>query len=116
MVRGDICWVELEPRSGSEQSGTRPCVVVSHDRFNQTRGWNSITVVPFTSSPRYLRPSPTTVVFNAGECGLPRTCAALAHQITTVDKSKLIKPVIGQLPPGRIRELNQALQNYLQLI
>ena len=36
MKRGDVYWADLVPRSGSEQTGRRPVVVVSHDGFNQT--------------------------------------------------------------------------------
>ncbi|MCE7869751.1 type II toxin-antitoxin system PemK/MazF family toxin [bacterium CPR1] len=115
MVRGDICWVRLEPRSGSEQAGMRPCIIVSHDRFNQARAWMSITVVPLTSSTRWLSTSPTTVLLRAGEAGLNKDCAALAHQITTVDRSKLVVPPLGQLPSARIIELDRALASYLNL-
>ena len=33
MRRGDVWWATLQPRSGSEQSGRRPVVVLSHDSF-----------------------------------------------------------------------------------
>ncbi|WP_337288077.1 type II toxin-antitoxin system PemK/MazF family toxin [Candidatus Methylomirabilis sp.] len=39
MKRGEVYWASLSPRSGSEQQGTRPVIVVSHDAFNQTPGW-----------------------------------------------------------------------------
>ena len=31
MIRGEVYWADLAPRSGSEQRGRRPVVVVSHD-------------------------------------------------------------------------------------
>ncbi|RLE34887.1 MAG: hypothetical protein DRJ61_04255, partial [Acidobacteria bacterium] len=34
MKRGDLCWADLKPRSGSEQQGRRPVVIVSSDGFN----------------------------------------------------------------------------------
>jgi len=37
MKRGDVYWADLIPRSGSEQQGRRPVIVISHDAFNQTR-------------------------------------------------------------------------------
>jgi mRNA interferase MazF len=83
MVRSDIYFIDLHPRSGSEQSGRRPCIIISTDAFNQARGWRSLTVVPMTTSERWQTASPTTVFFAAGESGLPKNCAALAHQITT---------------------------------
>jgi hypothetical protein len=56
-MRGSVYFVNLEPRSGSEQRGTRPCVVVSTDAFNQTAAWQSISIVPITSAKRWLQPS-----------------------------------------------------------
>jgi mRNA-degrading endonuclease toxin of MazEF toxin-antitoxin module len=35
MKRGGVYWADLVPRSGSEQTGRRPVIVVSHDGFNQ---------------------------------------------------------------------------------
>jgi len=50
MKRGEVYWADLVPRSGSEQTGRRPVLVVSHDGFNQTAAWKSIIVVPITTS------------------------------------------------------------------
>ena len=115
MVRGDIYFVDLQPRSGSEQAGRRPCIIVSTDAFNHARGWRSITVVPLTSSERWQTLSPTTLLFAPGESGLPKNCAALAHQITTIDRDKIIGGRIGSLTSQKLSELNHALQNYLDL-
>lgn len=115
MVRGEIYFMELTPRSGSEQSGRRPCVLVSHDAFSANARWRSVTVVPLTTAQRWQRPSPTTVLFQEGECDLPRACAGLAHQVTTLDKSKIIGPVVGRLPERKMGELEAALRSYLML-
>lgn len=114
MVRGEVYMVRLEPRSGSEQGGMRR-ILVSHDSFNQVDTWRSVTVVPLTSSARWTKTSPTTVVFEAGEAGLTKDCAALAHQVTTVDRSKLVLPPLGRLSQERVAEVGQALRNYLDL-
>ncbi len=42
MKRGDLYWAELKPRSGSEQQGRRPVVIVSSDGFNEVPAWRSI--------------------------------------------------------------------------
>ena len=107
--------MDLQPRSGSEQSGRRPCIIVSTEAFNQARGWRSITVVPLTSSTRGQTPSPTTFPFTAGECGLPKNCAALAHQVTTIDRDKIIGDKIGSPTSAKLEGLSQALRNYLDL-
>ena len=113
-MRGDVYFVELTPRTGSEQTGRRPCVIVSTDAFNLAKGWQSLTVVPLTTSSRW-KASLTVVRLKKGEANLPRGCAALAHQITTIDRSKLIMPRVGTLSQNRLRELDQALINYLAI-
>ena len=115
MVRGEVYFLDLSPRSGSEQSGRRPGIIVSHDSFNDVPTWHSITVIPLTTSPRWMKASPTTVLFKRGECGLSKDGAALAHQVTTVDKSKLLEPALGRARGEKLDEVDQALRNYLNL-
>jgi len=115
MVRGDVYFVDLAPRSGAEQRGRRPAIIVSTDAFNEARGWRSITIVPLTTAERWWEPSPSTVVLEIGEANLPKRCAALAHQVTTIDKAKFVGGRIGQLSSGKLAELGQALRNYLAL-
>lgn len=66
MKRGDVYWADLEPRSGSEQSGRRPVVIVSHDGFNGTLAWKSIIVIPITTSRSQSHLSPTVVELGGG--------------------------------------------------
>ena len=113
MVRGEIYFMDLAPRSGSEQMGRRPCIVVSHDAFSANPRWQSVTVVPLTTAERWQRASPTTVHFEVGNFGLPRACAALAHQVTTLDKSKIVEPAVGKLDAQKLAEIEAALRNYL---
>lgn len=107
--------MNLAPRSGSEQTGRRPCIIASHNAFSDNPRWRSVTVVPLTSAERWQHSSPTTVLFEQGECNLPRACAALAHQVTTLDKSKIIAPALGRLTPRKMDEVDAALRNYLML-
>lgn len=107
--------MDLAPRSGSEPSGRRPCIVVSHDAFTANPRWHSVTVVPLTTAERWQRSSPITIQLAAGESNLPKACTALAHQVTTLDKSKIVEPAVGRLSHVRMRDLDLALSNYLGL-
>ena len=107
--------MDLAPRSGSEQVGRRPCIIVSRDGFSANPRCGSVTVVPLTSAVRWQRTSPTTVLFQAGECNLPRASAAIAHQITTLDKSKIVAPAMGRLTAEKLAEVETAMRNYLLL-
>jgi mRNA interferase MazF len=89
MQRGDIYWADLRPRSGSEQQGRRPVLIVSHDGFNQTLNWRSIIVVPISTSATQARRGPTAIALPRGAGGLPRESIALCHQVTTLDRAKL---------------------------
>jgi mRNA interferase MazF len=84
-----VFWADLVPRSGSEQSGRRPVIVVSHDGFNQAVGWRSVIVVPVTTSEGQARRGPTAVPLSRGAGGLGKSGVALCHQVTTLDRGKL---------------------------
>ena len=38
ILRGDICWAELNPVRGHEQAGRRPVLILSHNVFNNRSG------------------------------------------------------------------------------
>ncbi len=101
MKRGDIYWAELVPRSGSEQRGRRPVIIVSHDAFNQTPNWRSIIVVPLSRSTSQAQRGPTAVLLPQGAGGLSTAGVALCHQITTLDREKLTKK-IGMLSADQL--------------
>lgn len=108
MKRGDLYWALLSPRSGSEQSGRRPVIILSHDAFNQVPAWRSIIVVPLSTSATQARRGPTVVAMSAGTGGLPGESSALCHQITTLDRGKLTEK-IGAVPADVLRQVEQAL-------
>ena len=114
MRRGEVYWAELAPRSGSEQSGRRPVVLVSRDALNRLAAWRSVNVVPLSTSARQARCGPTTVAVARGTAGLAQDSLILCHQVTTLDRSKLTA-LIGVLPPGELARLDQALKLALEL-
>lgn len=83
--------MNLAPRSGSEQQGIRPAIVMSHNALNEVETWRSIIIVPITTSKRQAKRHLTTVPITAGEGGLQHDSIALCHQITTLDRSKFIE-------------------------
>lgn len=97
MKRGEVYWAGLSPRSGSEQQGRRPVIVVSYDAFNQAPGWRSVIVVPVSTSASQAQRGPTAVPLPAGAGGLKKDSVALCHQVTTLDRGKLTW-LAGTLP------------------
>jgi len=107
--RGEVYWAELAPRSGAEQTGCRPVVVISHDGFNQVPTWRSVIVVPISTSATQARRGPTAVPLPAGAGGLPKASVALCHQITTLDRSKLTQR-LGQLTDDVLHDVETGLR------
>src|SRR5690348_17873390 len=108
MRRGEVHWADLVPRSGSEQTGRRPVVVISNDGFNASPGWMSIVVVPLSTSGAQARRGPTVVEIPSGAGGLRKTGFALCHQITTLDRSKLTE-LIGSLPSEILQRIEEGI-------
>lgn len=115
MRRGDTYLVSLEPVRGSESNKTRPAVIVSNDAANRTAdrtGRGVVTVVPVTSN--VSRVYPFQVVLPAGETGLAADSKAQAEQLRSVAVERLGRRV-GQLSPGTMDKLDNALRTHLAL-
>ena len=115
MQRGDMYWADLMPRSGAEQRGRRPVLIVSHDGFNQTPNWRSIIVVPISTSTAQARRGPTSVPLPRGAGELQRDSVALCHQVTTLDRTKLTQRV-GTLSPLLMQQIEAGLKAALDII
>ena len=114
MTRGEIYWADLLPRSGSEQSGRRPVIVVSHDGFNRTPAWRSVIVVPISTSAAQAGRGLTAIDIPAGAGGLSKRSLAVCHQVTTLDRSKLTNR-IGVLPPEILGAVEMGLKAAMDL-
>lgn len=110
--RGDVVIVELDPTEGSEQRGTRPCLVVQNDVGNENAP--TTIVVPFTTS-RGDELYPFEVLISAVESPLREDSVALCSQIRTVSIEHRIKSDIGSVPVFRMEEVNEALEYSLGL-
>jgi mRNA interferase MazF len=114
MKRGEIYWADLVPRSGSEQAGRRPVILVSHDGFNESPAWKSIIVVPISTSASQGRRGPTVVELPGGSAGLPKASFAVCHQVTTLDRAKLIGK-LGTLSTEFLQDVDAALMAAMDL-
>jgi mRNA interferase MazF len=115
MMRGEVYIADLEPRSGSEQRGRRPVAVVSNNAFNKVAGWQSMIVVPITSSRVKIKKGPTAIPLPAGTAGLNKDSIALCHQVTTLDRKKLHKK-IGKLTAKQRGEVDDGLKAALDIL
>ncbi len=110
--RGDIVLVELDPTKGSEQRGTRPCLVVQNNIGNKNAP--TTIIVPFTTAfdtDLY----PFEVLVTADESHLREDSVAICSQLRTVSIEHRIKTVIGSIPDERMSDVDTALEYSLGL-
>jgi mRNA interferase MazF len=101
--RGEIYLVKLPGRTSNGKN--RPALIVSMDVRNRLA--SDVIVVPLSTN---LRPAPTHVELPAGEGGLKETSMAKCEQVTTLDKSFLIRgPFAGTISPFLMREIEKAI-------
>jgi len=110
--RGEVYSLKLDPVEDSEQRGTRPAVVVSRDAINQASP--VIVVCPLTDARHVSRPYPSDVLVKAPEGGLTKDSVVLTGQIRAVAKTRLFL-LLGEVQPGTMRQIEQALKITLHL-
>ncbi len=114
MKRGEVWWAELRPRSGSEQKGNRPAIIISNDGFNLIPGWRSIIIVPVSISSRQSVRGRTAIPIPAGEGGFDRDFIALGHRVTTIDRTKLTR-YMGILSSSTLEKVEVGLKAAMDL-
>ena len=124
MKRGEIYWADLAPRSGSEQQGNRPVIVISHDAFNEVPSWRSVIVVPVSTSASQARRGPTAVLLERGadvnsksEYG---TALAQAAEVGDVATVKVLlefgADIRARDPKGRTAVMRAAQKGHTEVV
>ena len=108
--RGGIYLVKLLGYPADKK--IRPALVVSLNARNRLA--NDIIVVPISTM---LCPAPTHVDLPKGEGGLDQTSVAKCEQVTTLDKSFLIRgPFSGAVSPAVMSEVETAIQRAIGIV
>jgi mRNA interferase MazF len=108
--RGEIYLVRLPGHPSDTKD--RPALVVSLDVRNRLA--NDVIVVPLSTT---LRLAPTHVELPAGEGGLKETSMAKCEQLTTLDKSFLIRgPFAGTINIFLMREVEMVIQRAIGIV
>ena len=108
--RGEIYLVKLPGQPSDTKN--RPALIISIDVRNRLA--NDVIVIPLSTS---LRPAPTHVELPAEEGGLKQTSMAKCEQITTLDKSFLLRgPFAGTVSPSIMLEIEKAVQRAIGVV
>lgn len=86
IMRGEIYIADLDPVVGSEQGGERPVLVIQNNLGNKHSP--TVIVLAITSRFHKKRNLPTHIPIESGD--LSKDSIALAEQVRTIDKSRLI--------------------------
>ena len=123
MERGEIYWVDFEPRKGSEQGGVRPALVIQNELGNR---YSPTTIVAIITRDVPDRLYPFMVLIEPGDGGLPVrgvvNCAQLrtvssdpaAQRILPPSGEDQIRP-IGRLSADKMTDVDRALHRSLGL-
>ena len=106
MKRGEVWWIHFEPSVGGEIRKQRPAIIVSNDASNHYL--NRVQVIPITSNVDKLYPSEAYVTFRG------KKSKAMADQITTVSKKRLINSV-GSISKTEMEGISKAITTQLDL-
>jgi mRNA interferase MazF len=109
--RGDVYQTRFDPVEGSEQGGTRPAVIVSHDAINLNSP--TLIVVPLTSQ-RRSRLLRTHVEVASTESGVDVDSIAKCEQLRVVSTARLLRSR-GSLSQTTMERIDQALLRALAL-
>jgi mRNA interferase MazF len=109
--RGDVWLADLEPTPGNEQTGQRPVLIVSTDRFNQGRA-RLVIAVPFTTRRRDL---PIHVEVRPPTGGLHEVSFAMCEQVRSLAVDRLGSQPFGTVPPAVLDAVEARLRLLLAL-
>ena len=107
--RGDIYFVRLDNRTGSEQSGTRPAVILQNDVGNSCSPTLIVATLTSKTEKKAAQPKHCLVELEGLEPSIVQ-----AEQIFTIDKSR-VKRFVGHLTPEEMGRVDDAVKISLAL-
>ena len=108
--RGEIWLANLNPARGREQSGFRPCLVISVDQFNHGPA-ELVIVVPLTSKNKSI---PLHVEISGKQTGLDVTSYIKTEDLRSIWRDRLEKK-IGQVSEEVILEVLDRIKILLNI-
>ncbi len=110
-LRGEIWVVDLDPVRGHEQAKSRPCLVISHDQFNQSPA-NLIVIIPITSKHHNIS---WFVPIAAQDGGLKQQSYIICNHIRTVSLDRFAAKRLGTIGMPTMQAVEARLRVLLDL-
>ena len=107
--RGDIYFIRLDSSTGSEQSGTRPAVILQNDVGNTYSPTLIVATLTSKTEKKAMQPTHCLVVPEGLEPSIVQ-----AEQIFTIDKSR-VQNFAGHLTPEEMSRVDDAVKISLAL-
>jgi mRNA interferase MazF len=111
VFRGDVVFVDFGKKLGSEQSNSRPAVIIQNDISNK---YSPTTIVAPITSKIYDKDYPTNVFVSATKSNLKKDSTILLNQIKTIDQTRILKKLTS-LDSSLFKEINLAIAHSLGL-
>ena len=108
--RGEVWSAQLDPVLGHEQGGTRPCLVLSVNRFNQGKA-DLVAVLPITSRFKGIA---SHVKVSAGEAALDADSYIKCEEVRCISKQRLTRRW-GEVEAATMRSVEQFVRLILGL-
>jgi len=102
--RGEIYWVDWEQGKGSEQSGTRPSLIIQNDIANEHSP--NVIIASITTAPNKSYPFLVNIL--PQQSGLQNVSTVDLGSIVTISKTRLVEKC-GQLTPTQMSEIDLAI-------
>ena len=112
MRRGEVYDARLDPVEGSEQSGTRPVVIVSRDAIHASSP--IVIVAPCSTYRQGRRIYPSQILVHPPDGRLDAGSIVLGEQVRVLDKRRLLR-LRGALSTATMERLDSALRIALDL-
>lgn len=108
--RGELWMADIEPITGHEQGGKRPCLVFSDDVLNHGPS-ELVVVLPVTSKNREI---PLRVPVEPPEGGLKTTSYVMPEMIRSISVRRLVHR-LGAISPAKMRLVESHVRAVLGL-
>lgn len=105
--QGDICYMDFNPSKGHEQSGFRPCLILSINSFNNFT--KMAIVCPITSN---IKDFPTHFILKNTK---KVKGSVLLEHLKSIDYEERNLKHVEKIPKNELTEINELIKVFFEL-